>query len=198
MLSDTEFYYYNTNKIIYYPIYNYIKNDYFNDLYDIFKCSMSLIKHNLINDYDKRCKCVILDLDESFVCNDYYLFHTLDLYNFNKDIKNFYKNRLDKSYGPILPFMIILYEYLISKNIKVIFLTGRNKKFKKSTINNLKYFNIYKFELIMKSNNINSKLYKTNIINELDKIYNIILCINDQDEFIHKNLIKTPKLYNIN
>ena len=94
--------------------------------------------------------------------------------------------------------MFILYKYLLHKNIHIIFLSGRDIKYKKLTIDNLNFFNVKKFELILNDTGLDSKIYKQNNINEISKKYNIILCINDQKEFIHENLIMSPMIYKIN
>jgi hypothetical protein len=40
-------------------------------------------------------------------------------------------------------------------------------------------------------------IYKQYHIKKISNEYDIILCLNDQNEFNHHNLIKTPQLYYI-
>ena len=42
-----------------------------------------------------------------------------------------------------------------------------------------------------------SDLYKQYHIKQISNDYDIILCLNDQNEFDHQNLIQTPQIYKI-
>lgn len=193
-ITDKEFYNYNKNNKIYLPIFKYINsNKYLNDIYKIFIKSIKHIKNN----YNSNIKqCAIIDLDETFLFNDFYLFHTLDTYkHYNYKIYKHYKNNFNKLYSPIIPYMYILYSYIINKNIDVIFLTARDIKYKKTTIDNLKYFGITKYFIIFKTGDIKSNIYKQYNIRQIEKNNNIILILNDQNEFYHRHLIKMPQLY---
>jgi predicted secreted acid phosphatase len=176
------------------PIYQYIiSNKYLNDIYKVYKNS---IKH-IQNNYTKNKKYyAIIDLDETFLFNDFYLLHTLNIYKYNLNIYNYYKKKLNPLFGPILPFICILYYYLKHKNINIIFLTARELKYKEDTIKNLKLFKIEYEKIIFKDTDIESFKYKKTQIEQLNKEYDIILILNDQPEFKHKHLIQMPRLYN--
>jgi predicted secreted acid phosphatase len=193
-ISDKEFYEYNKKNILYMPIYQYIiSNKYLNDIYKVYKNS---IKH-IQNNYTKNKKYyAIIDLDETFLFNDFYLLHTLNIYKYNLNIYNYYKKKLNPLFGPILPFICILYYYLKHKNINIIFLTARELKYKEDTIKNLKLFKIEYEKIIFKDTDIESFKYKKTQIEQLNKEYDIILILNDQPEFKHKHLIQMPRLYN--
>lgn len=192
MLNDKKLYEYEKIKYKDKNLEYYIINYYFNDIFKCFFNSMKIINKNINNNIKPMC-CVI-DLDETFFQNDSFLFNTLDIWKYNKNLYEYYKS-IKQPFGPILPFMFILYEYLIYKNIHIIFLSGRHIKYKQQTIDNLIFFNVNKFELILNDTKLESKIYKQNNINEISKKYNIILCINDQKEFKHENLVMSPSLY---
>jgi len=137
----------------------------------------------------------VLDLDETFLFNDYYLKHTLETYKYNQHIYNFYKHNLDSKFGPVIPFMIILYEFLVKNNVEIFFLTARDIKFKEDTVSNLKLFNINKYQIIFKTGHISSSDYKIHEMKKINKLGEIILCVNDQKEFYNKNTIYMPQLY---
>lgn len=195
MRTDIKLYKYNDQKYKDRELNLYITKYYFNDVYLCFFKCMKMINHNLLNKSHptKQC-CCILDLDETFFQNDSFLFNTLDIWKYNTKLYDYYTS-LGKSFGPILPFMYILYEYLVHKNIHIIFLSGRNIKYKELTVSNLKFFNVTKFELIL--NDTNDIDYKQKHVNDINKKYDVILCANDQNEFYHKNMVQFPKLYQV-
>lgn len=195
VITDKEFYYYNKNKNKILSIYNYITNDYLYDICKVIYNSIQLVKKNKKEYITSLPNCVVFDLDETFFCNDFYKFHTLEVFKYNKLIYDYYKFRIPKYIGPILPFIIILYEYLIYHNIKIIFLSGRNEEWKEQTIENLNMFNINNYILYLKPKILDSHKFKQNKIYEIEKKYNILLCLNDQKEFTHKNLLYMPQLY---
>lgn len=200
-LQDKDLYTYNNSKYIDKKLYNYIVTQYFNDIYICFYKSMKLLKRNIMSNNIKPM-CCVLDLDESFFQNNSFLYNTQYIWKYNPRLYNKYSdsNFHKKHFGPVLPYMYILYSYLKQKNIHIIFLSGRNEKFRELTINNLSYFDIKKnnYELILNNTNKKSNLYKQEKISIISKKYNIVLCINDQKEFIHRNLIEMPQLYKIN
>lgn len=201
LLLDNDLYTYNNSKFVDNKLYKYIVSDYFNDIYVCFHKSMRLLKKNIkLNDI--KPMCCVLDLDESFFQNYSFLYNTQNIWKYNPRLYNKYSDNKfhNKHFGPVLPYMFILYKYLMSKNIHIIFLSGRNEKFRELTINNLSYFDITKgsYELILNDNNKKTNLYKQEKLSKISKNYNIVLCINDQNEFSHKNLIKMPQLYKIN
>jgi predicted secreted acid phosphatase len=196
VITDKEFYYYNKNKYKILSIYNYIKNEYLYDICKVIFNSIQLVKKNKKDSITSKPNCVVFDLDETFLCNDFYKFYILEVFQYNRLIYDYYKSRIPSNIGPILPFIIILYEYLIYHNIKIIFLSGRNEEWREQTIENLNIFNINNnYLLYLKPKNLNSHTFKQEIIDEIEKKYNILLCLNDQKEFIHKNLLYMPQLY---
>lgn len=206
MINVKELYIYNDIKYLDKKLYQYIKYNYFNDIYNVFFNVMQHIKKqidiNKVNNL-KTLKplCCVLDLDETFFQNDSFLYNTLHIWEYNNDLYKFYKSPtfINKSFGPILPFMYILYSYLIQKNIQIIFLSGRHEKFRQLTIDNLDFFNIdkKKYKLILNKTTMPSDLYKQYHIKQISNDYKIILCLNDQNEFDHQNLIQTPQIYKI-
>lgn len=196
MITDREFRKYNEAGAIYNKIYFYIiSNNYATDIQLCTYKAIRMIRQRLDNK-PARNNIAIIDLDETFLFNDYYLLHTLEAYGYNKHIQSFYRNKLDKRYGPVIPFMIIVYEYLVSKGVDVFFLTARDIKFKEDTENNLEMFNIRNYQISFKEGEISSKEYKQKEIKKIeDRGYNIVLCLNDQKEFIHDSLVAMPQLY---
>jgi len=196
-ITDKEFYHYNKNKYTVLSIYNYIKNNYLYDICKVIFESIQLIKINKSKSNSPLPNCVVLDLDETFLCNDFYKFYLLELYNFNPKIKNYYKYNIPNNIGPLLPFVIILYKYLLYHNITIIFLSGRNNDLKDQTNKNLNLFHIKNYILYLKPNNLDSAIFKQNMIYQIEKEFNILLCLNDQKEFTHQNLLYMPQLYTI-
>ncbi len=194
-ITDRQFYKYNKENIIYTPVYFYIvSNNYIKDIQNCFYNALKLARRQI--QLKKKNKLIaVIDLDETFLFNDYYLNHTLEVYRYNYYIYEFYKKKLDKKYGPVIPFMIILYEYLIKNNVEVFFLTARDTKFKEDTVENLKLFNINKYKITFKKGNISSIDYKMKEIEKIRQTGDIILCMNDQVEFYDKNMITMPRLY---
>lgn len=196
MITDKEFRRYNEEGVVYNKIYFYIiSNDYARDIQLCTYKAIKMINQRLDSNMTRN-NIAVIDLDETFLFNDYYLLHTLEAYRYNKHIQSFYKNKLDKRYGPIIPFMIIVYEYLVSRGIDVFFLTARDIKFKEDTESNLEMFNIKDYQIVFKEGDLSSKEYKQKEIKKIEERgYNIVLCLNDQKEFIHDSLVTMPRLY---
>jgi len=205
MLNDKTLGVYNNIRYINKELYDYIISRYFSDIYHCFYKAMQLLKKNINCNLDKnkinKPMCCILDLDETFFQNDLFLYNTLYIWWYNPKLYNKFinPNFYNKNYGPILPFMFILYKYLIYKNIHIIFLSGRKEKYRKLTIDNLTYFNINEdsYTLILNDTNKNTYIYKQEHLLNISNYYNIVLCLNDQNEFEHENLINMPKIYKI-
>ena len=169
MIDDKKLLRYNQIKHKDEKLNNYIINYYFNDIYKCFFNSMKKINKNInTNKNESKPMCCVIDLDESFFQNDSFLYNTLDIWKYNKKLYKYFKS-IKYQFGPILPFMFILYKYLLHKNIHIIFLSGRDIKYKKLTIDNLNFFNVKKFELILNDTGLDSKIYKQNNINEISK-----------------------------
>lgn len=198
MITDKEFYECNRNGLIYNKIYFYIiSNDYARDIQKCMYRAITMVQKELRQNTNvNKPNIAVLDLDETFIFNDYYLLHTLEAYRYNNHIHRFYKDKLNKRYGPILPFMIIVYEYLVKNGVHVFFLTARDIKFKEDTVNNLALFNIKEYSICFKKNNTSSPEYKKKEMKKIeDKGWNIVLCMNDQKEFQHRTLVSMPQLY---
>ena len=208
MLDDKTLYTYNNIRHKNTKLSNYISSKYFSDIYVCFYKAMQLLKKNItlyklsssIYPLNKPM-CCILDLDETFFQNDSFLYNTLGIWKYNPLLYDKFTELkfYNMNFGPILPFMFILYKYLIYKNIHIIFLSGRKEKYRNLTIDNLSYFNISpdSYDLILNDTNCISNKYKQDQLTIISQNYNIVLCMNDQNEFMHENLIKMPQLYTI-
>ena len=123
---------------------------------------------------------VVFDIDETALSN----------YQYTKSIGFGYIPKLwdewmHEGRAPAIKETKRFYDYLISKNIRVIFLTGRDESFREATRKNLIEQGYAKFDtLIMCSKSelqLPSAQFKTTKRNELAaKGYNIIACIGDQ------------------
>jgi acid phosphatase len=123
---------------------------------------------------------VIFDVDETALSN----------YNNTKEIgfgyvREHWHNGILKADEPAIPETKKFYDWLISKNIRVIFLTGRYDEVREATIQNLIYTGYTKFDTLIVRNYQESKIpaaeFKPAKRNELvEKGYNIIACVGDQ------------------
>jgi acid phosphatase len=124
--------------------------------------------------------CVIFDIDETALSN----------YTYTKEIGFGYIYSLwvewqKKAIAPAIKATKYFYDYLISKNIRVIFLTGRTSEVKESTNRNLIEQGYVKFDTLIvrtgNENKITSAEFKAKKREELVKNgYDIIACIGDQ------------------
>lgn len=186
------------NDPILYILNQYIEHSYWKDIYTCFRRCMFTV-HRYIKFFKVNSNlqpAVIIDLDETFLQNASFAPNITRLWKTNS---SFYNKLAKKDIGAILPYMIIFYEYIRSKGIKPIFLTGRNKTIRTLTKHNLKIFGVYDKDYLLYMNpGINSKQFKNKIYNTLLSLYDIVCVLNDQDEINTVNLIKFPQLYNIN
>lgn len=168
----------------------YIENYYLSDIYDCFVRTLKQLKHEY-NPLSERMS-IIIDLDETFLQNDDFYPFTLGVWKQDSELFKFYLHHVKKNqFGPILPFMYILYSYCISKGIRVIFVSGRLEYIRKQTVNNLNFYGVYHFDLYLAG----PKWNKIKIIKKLEKKYNILAVLNDQNDSPHAKLIKFPQLY---
>lgn len=175
---------------------SYVRNHYWYDIYTCFRQSMSYIQLYLKSENVGHSKthAVVIDIDETFMQNASFAPFTTELWGRRRS----YYNRLAiHDIGAILPYMYILYEYLILKQIKPIFLTGRHQSLRQITITNLTMFGIKGYLLYMNPEHGNSRKFKNKIFNTLNQYYDIICVLNDQDEINTHNHIKFPQLYRI-
>lgn len=170
----------------------YIEKYYISDIYDCFVHAMGQLKSNY-NPLSKNPMCIIIDLDETFLQNDDFYPFTLRIWKHYPALYKFYLHLVkENQFGPILPFMYILYRYCIANDIKVIFISGRLEHLREQTMNNLIFYDVTDFDLYLSDNSID---YKSNIIQVLENNYNILAVLNDQNDSPHNKLIKFPQLY---
>ena len=124
---------------------------------------------------------VIFDVDDTALSN----------YDFIKSmdfgyVPSLWQSYLDKGNAPVNPQVKILYDYLVDRRIKIIFLTGRSYKDYESTYKNLKNAGYIEFDtLIVKSKDqleesaSDYKNIERLALSELG--YKIIGCVGDQD-----------------
>lgn len=136
---------------------------------------------NVIDKINRKDKSVVVfDVDETALSN----------YAFTKEIGfGFIPKLWDewqlKGIAEVMPQTKRFYDYLVSKNINVVFLTGRPKNVLAATHRNLIEKGFVKFDtLIVRKSNENKMLateFKSQKRNELVKNgYDIIACIGDQ------------------
>ncbi len=171
----------------------YIEKYYLSDIYDCFIHTMKQLKRNYNIPLSEKPMCIIMDLDETFLQNDDFYPFTLAIWKQHPTLYKFYLHHAkENQFGPILPFMYILYRYCIAKEIRVIFISGRMEHLREQTVNNLIFYDVMDFDLYLSDN---SECYKSNIIRELEKYYNILAVLNDQNDSPHSKLIRFPQLY---
>ena len=113
-----------------------------------------------------------------------------------------WQSYLDKGEAPVNPQVKILYDYLIDRRIKIIFLTGRSYKDYESTYKNLKDVGYTIFDTLivrsedqLKESAANYKSIERLTLSDLG--YKIIGCVGDQDsDFIGGNTGIEVKLPN--
>ncbi len=123
---------------------------------------------------------VIFDVDET----------TLNNYSFNKKsdfgyIPSLWDNWIEEADAPAIPQVKSLYDFLLSKGFKLIFITGRNDKQYEATLQNLKFAGYSQFDtLITKSpkyEGVTAQEYKSQERNALvQKGYKIAGTVGDQ------------------
>ena len=123
---------------------------------------------------------VVFDVDETVISN----------YNSTKSIgfgyvREVWHNEILRAEEPAIPQTKIFYDWLVSKNIKVIFLTGRYPEIFEATKKNLIAKGFSQFDTLIvrnadeiKMSAVNYKIQKREEI--IKKGYNIIACVGDQ------------------
>lgn len=168
----------------------YVKYQYDIDLQNIVIKLLKYIKQLEIHSNS----IIIIDLDETFLQNADFYPHTLELWC--PTMQQVYAKTGKRDIGGILPYMSILYFYLIHKKIKVVFLTGRKETLRNITKLNLQMFGICDYDLFMTPLNTCSTLYKNYIVEQF-RTHDIVAILNDQDEITHDKLVKFPQLYTV-
>lgn len=139
---------------------------------------------NAINQLDEiklnDKSAVVFDIDETALSN----------YEYTKEIGFGYVDKLwnewqQKGVAPAVKDTKRFYDYLLSKNIHVIFVTGRYAEFGEATKRNLVEQGYAKFDTLIVRSDSERKIptveWKAAKRNELvSKSYNIIACIGDQ------------------
>jgi 5'-nucleotidase (lipoprotein e(P4) family) len=135
---------------------------------------------HLSNQELNESSTVVLDIDETVLSN---YNHTKEIgFGFRIDIWNEW---LNQGNAQVVPQMKRFYDYLISKKIKIVFLTGRYEATRESTIRNLTNQGFTQFDTLITRSLSEEKLpaakFKEGKRIELsEKGYNIIMCVGDQ------------------
>ncbi len=133
---------------------------------------------------------VIFDVDETALSNYEYAKNLGYGYTW-KTWDDWVKSEQAKA----VPAVKKLYDFLISKNVKVIFLTGRTAEQCKATLLNLKKEGYTKFDTLIcrseKEAKLKTEIYKRKELKKLAaKSYKIIACVGDQPADVSSPLCK--------
>ena len=127
-----------------------------------------------------RNSVVIFDVDDTAISN-YDFMKSMDFGNVTSEWNSY----LNKGDAPVIHEVKNLYDFLLSRRIKIIFLTGRSYKYYKGTYKNLINTGYTNFDtLIVRSKDqtglsaANYKSIERLVLSDLG--YNIIGCIGDQ------------------
>ena len=170
----------------------YESGTYSKDLKEIISNSESEINNLKISSNS----AVVFDIDETSLSN----YEIMKKEYFGYDQAR-WDNWVMEGRAPAIPEVKQFYDYLISKNIKVIFLTGRKNSQYNATYRNLKNAGYTTFDTLILKNDSESSLtaleFKSNKREELTKKgYDIIASIGDQDSDLegkdHGIQIKLP------
>lgn len=166
-----------TSAIPYLVIFShYIRNDYKRIMIDNFWESLNYIKNPKLS---LNKEAVIIKLEDVFLHSPGLAPYNLTMYT--GPIRNLYYHRAYLGIGTINLYMEILYQYLISREIIVIFVTDNNI----STMTNQLYMlNIDKYKIFKDTPHTYSKMKKK---------YNIICSLNNHITNVEDVLY--PKLY---
>jgi acid phosphatase len=154
----------------------YEKGAYSRDLKDIISKAESEINNLKLT----TNSAVVFDIDETSLSN----YEIMKKEYFGYDQAR-WDNWVNEGRAPAIPEVKEFYDFLISKNIKVIFLTGRKNSQFDPTYRNLKNVGYIKFDTLILKNDSESNLtaleFKSNKREELSKKgYDIIASIGDQ------------------
>ncbi|NWF90548.1 MAG: hypothetical protein HXY50_13935 [Ignavibacteriaceae bacterium] len=123
---------------------------------------------------------VVFDIDETALDN----YSAIKRIGFGYD-KKYWDEWLEKAEAPAIAKVKELYDFLLNKGFKIVFITGKTDYQYNSTIRNMKSAGYTKFDTIITRSKEEYKLksaeYKANKRNELTrKGYTIIGCVGDQ------------------
>jgi predicted secreted acid phosphatase len=147
-----------------------------NDLKDIISKAEEEINEVKLNPNST----IVIDVDETALSN----YEAIKEVNFGY-VESLWNKWIDDAKAPAVPEVKGLYDYALSKNIKVVFLTGRDKSQYDATYRNLKNAGYFQFDtLILKdhSDRIATGKYKAQQREAISKKgYDIIASIGDQE-----------------
>ncbi|MCX6151157.1 MAG: hypothetical protein NTX22_11575 [Ignavibacteriales bacterium] len=123
---------------------------------------------------------VIFDVDDTAISN-YEFMKSMDFGN----VSSAWDKYMVDSNAPVIPEIKMLYDFLISRRIKIIFLSGRNYKNYEGTYKNLKNagYNDFDTLIVRSEGQLNSPASDYKSIERLviaNLGYNIIGCVGDQ------------------
>jgi 5'-nucleotidase (lipoprotein e(P4) family) len=132
------------------------------------------------NSKGKNNVAVVFDIDETILSN----YPHMKMLDFGY-IPELWDKWVDEAKAPVIKPTKKLYDYLVNKNIKIIFITGRYADQYEKTKKNLNDLGIENFDTIItksrNGNNITTGKYKEQKREELvKKGYQIIACVGDQ------------------
>ena len=180
-------------------VQNYYESGrYSNDLKEIIANAENEISNVKLN----KNSVVVFDVDETALSN----YTAVTKVHFGY-VESMWNDWINEAKAPATPEVKALYDFLITKNITVIFITGRDISQYEATYKNLRNAGYTKFDTLILKNNtahITTGKYKSIKREELtDKGYDIIASVGDQEsDFEGKDTgikIKLPNyLYLIN
>ena len=169
-------------------------NTYIDSIHLSFKAAFSRIS-KIMNQYKYQTKkyqmAVWINIEETFLQS--YSLAPYNLYMWPKKMRHLYEKLSKNKIGAIMPYMFILYKFLIFNKIKVIFISDRPKSETNIIRRNLSYFGVYRYYLLT---NINTKQKKHNFYHEISREYNVISVLDDQPDLRNMpGFIQFPQIY---
>jgi hypothetical protein len=143
----------------------------------------------------RRRPCVIIAIDDVFLHTPRFAPYIYRMYRTYPTQHSFYTELAPHDFGAPLPYMLILYEYLIRNGIRVIFITNQKRSHIRRIKLNLALFDVHEYGLLARKKDIDPKHFKTNCISRISCKNRIIAVLNDQPDVEHPALIKFPALY---
>ena len=158
-------------------VQNYYESGrYSNDLKEIIANAENEISNVKLN----KNSVVVFDVDETALSN----YTAVTKVHFGY-VESMWNDWINEAKAPATPEVKALYDFLITKNITVIFITGRDISQYEATYKNLRNAGYTKFDTLILKNNtahITTGKYKSIKREELtDKVYDIIASVGDQE-----------------
>jgi hypothetical protein len=132
-----------------------------------------------------------INLDDTFLQS--YTLAPYNLYIWPKKLRSFYHALSLHKIGPVMPYMFVLYKFLLHHKIKVIFVSDQRESEKNIVKRNLSFFGVHKYYLVMGAN---TKRKKENLYHNISRECIITGVLDDQPEL--KNMpefIQFPQIY---